>query len=93
MGFTGALAEIQMHASTYPSCEDFQRHGSGAVVWRQDQIVASASSFLSWEKQLEMDVVTAKEYRRRGLEIACASAMLLDCRERGLDVTPVCYTG
>ncbi len=75
-----------MHASTYPSYEDFQRLGSGAVVWHQDQIVASASSFLSWEKQLEMDVVAAKEHRRRGLGIACASAMLLDCRARGLDV-------
>ena len=75
-----------MHASTYPSYEDFQREASGAVVWYQDRIVSSASSFLSWEKQLELDVVTAKEHRRKGLAIACASAMLLDCRTRGLGV-------
>lgn len=75
-----------MHASTYSSYEDFQRNASGAVVWYHGQIVSSASSFLSWEKQLELDIVTAKEHRRKGLGIACASAMLLDCRARGLDV-------
>lgn len=75
-----------MHASTYSSYEDFQRNASGAVVWYQGQIVSSASSFLSWENQLELDIVTAKEHRRKGLGIACASAMLLDCKARGLDV-------
>ncbi|WP_417299082.1 GNAT family N-acetyltransferase [Eisenbergiella porci] len=75
-----------MHASTYSSYKDFQRNASGAVVWYQGQIVSSASSFLSWENQLELDIVTAKEHRRKGLGIACASAMLLDCKARGLDV-------
>lgn len=86
-GICGGISRAPfMHASTYPSYEDFQREASGAVVWYQDRIVSSASSFLSWGKQLELDVVTVKEHRRKGLAIACASAMLLDCRTRGLGV-------
>ena len=41
---------------------------------------------ICWEKQLELDVVTAKEHRRKGLAIACASVLLLNCRTRGLSV-------
>lgn len=74
------------HGANYPSYEAFQADGSGAVVRRDGEIVASASSFLSLDGEVELDVSTAEEYRGMGLATACAVAMLRDCAARGITV-------
>ena len=53
---------------------------------RDGEIVASASSFLSLDGEVELDVSTAEEYRGMGLATACAVAMLRDCAARGITV-------
>ena len=74
------------HGANYPSYGAFKAGGSGAVIWRDGEIVASASSFLSLDGEVELDVSTAQEYRGMGLATACAAAMLRDCMVRGITV-------
>lgn len=70
----------------YGSYEAFSRLGSGAVVWRGDSIVASASSHLTFENEVELDITTDAGHRRKGLADHCVGAMLNDCAARGLTV-------
>ena len=74
------------HGANYPSYEAFREAGSGAVIRKEGEIVASASSFLSLDGEVELDVSTAEGYRGQGLATACAAAMLRDCMARGIIV-------
>ena len=74
------------HGENYPSYAAFQEHGAGAVVWYNGKIVASASSFLSLNNEVELDVSTEEAYRGKGLASQCISLMLQDCARRGITV-------
>ena len=74
------------HGTNYPSWDAFREEGSGAVAYHGGEIVASASSFLSLEGEVELDVSTKEEHRGRNLAAACVAHMLRDCMERGLTV-------
>ena len=74
------------HGANYASYGDFAREGSGAVAWRDGEIVAAASSFLSLDGEAELDVSTKPEHRNRGLAAACVEMMLRDCMARGITV-------
>lgn len=72
------------HGVNYKNFEDFRQTGAGAVIWHQDDIVASASSFLTYHNEVELDISTLPEYRRKGLGIACAAKMILACKEKNI---------
>ena len=72
------------HGRNYASWEAFRTEGSGAVVYDHGKIVASASSFLSLDGEVELDVSTEEAYRGKGLASACVARMLRDCTERGI---------
>ena len=55
-------------------------------MWHGDRIVASASSHLTFENEVELDVTTDAEHRRKGLADHCVAAMMNDCAARGLTV-------
>lgn len=74
------------HGKNYLSYEAFRAEGAGAVAYRGSEIVAAASSFLSLEGEVELDVFTAEEHRGKGLAAACIAMMLQDCEERGITV-------
>ena len=74
------------HETNYASWAAFQAEGSGAVVYRGERIVASASSFLSLDGEVELDISTEESCRGKGLAAACAARMLQDCMERGIIV-------
>lgn len=74
------------HGANYPSYASFRAQGSGAVVWHGDAIVASASSFLSLDGEVELDVSTRVEFRGLGLAGACTGLMLRDCMAQGIAV-------
>lgn len=74
------------HGAHYDGADDFARRGSGAVVRYGQEIVASASSFLTYEGHVELDVSTSPEHRRKGLADHCVAAMMDDCAARGLTV-------
>ena len=74
------------HGENYPSWVAFEDEGSGAVVYKGTEIVASASSFLSLNGELELDVSTNEEHRGKKLASACISCMLKNCMKRGYTV-------
>ena len=74
------------HGENYSSYSQFSAEGAGAVVWKNGEIVASASSFLSLKGELELDVSTKEEHRGLGLATACVSKMLEQCMTKGFTV-------
>lgn len=74
------------HGANYPSWEAFRAEGSGAAAFLDGEIVASASSFLSLDGEVELDVSTKEEHRGKSLAAACTARMLRDCAERGITV-------
>ena len=74
------------HGENYPSWAAFQAEGSGAVVYHGGEIVSAASSFLSLDGEIELDVFTKESHRGKKLAAACISRMLQDCMERGITV-------
>ncbi len=74
------------HGKNYPCWEAFQAEGSGAVIYHGREIAAAASSFLSLDGEIELDVSTEESHRGKGLATACIARMLQDCMERGIIV-------
>ena len=72
------------HGQNYKNAEDFATNGAGAVIWHNGKIVSSATSFISFENEVEHDFSTLEDYRRKGLANHCISEMLKDCENRGL---------
>ena len=72
--------------SNYKSYQDFRLNGSGYVVWYNNKIVSSASSFLTLGNDVELNLYTLPEHRRKGLGIACSAAMLSDCVEKHINM-------
>ena len=70
----------------YSSYKQFAAEGAGAVVWENGEIVASASSFLNLNGELELDVSTKEDHRGLGLATACLSKMLEQCMAKGFTV-------
>lgn len=70
----------------FPCWEAFQAEGSGTVMYYGGEIVAAASSFLSLNEEIELDVSTEESHRGKGLATACVARMLKDCMERGIMV-------
>ena len=74
------------HGANYSGWAAFRAEGSGAVIYHDGEIVAAASSFLSLNGEVEMDISTKETHRRKNLATACAARMLEDCMERGITV-------
>ncbi len=74
------------HGQNYKSAEDFAANGAGVVIYHDGKIVSSASSFISFENEVELDFSTLEDYRRKGLANHCISEMLKNCENRGLMV-------
>lgn len=70
--------------SQYKDWEDYQKRGLGAVILHNGEIVAGASSYTSYREGIEVQIVTRKDYRRRGLALASGAKLILAALERGL---------
>lgn len=62
---------------------DYARRGIGYVVMHEGNPVSGASSFSVYDGGIEIEIDTREEYRRKGLALACASALILDCLAQG----------
>ncbi len=74
------------HGKQYSCFAAFQAEGSGAVIFHGGEIAAAASSFLSLNGEVEMDISTKETHRGKNLATACAARTLRDCMERGITV-------
>ena len=67
------------HGRGYRDHQDFTDRGAGAAVLYDGQVVSAASSFLTYEGHVELDVFTEPEHRGRGLAGHCVFEMLRQC--------------
>lgn len=70
--------------SFFSSIEEFMEHGIGFVIIKDNQIVAGASSYTFHEGCIEVTIGTHVQYRRKGLALACASRLILECLNRNI---------
>ncbi len=87
-GMDEAVFELHpfSHGMNYSCWDTFQAEGSGAVIHHNGEAVAAASSFLSLNGEVEMDISVKEAHRRKNLATACVARMLRDCMERGITV-------
>jgi GNAT superfamily N-acetyltransferase len=70
--------------SQFATYEDYKARGIGVMALDGDVPVAGASSYTVYDKGIEIQVDTRRDYRRQGLATACAAKLILACLERGL---------
>lgn len=68
----------------YPTYTAFCKGGIGVVCMYNGQIAAGASSYSHYDKGIEIEIITHKAHRRKGLAYACGAALILECMARGL---------
>lgn len=68
----------------FPTYEDFAKRGLGFAVMCGDEWVAGASSYSMYREGIEIEIDTKEEHRRKGLALAVAARLILECTERGL---------
>lgn len=68
----------------FGSYENYRDHGLGMAVLHEGELVAGASSYAYCRGGIEIQIDTREDYRRRGLACACASALILECLDRGI---------
>ena len=74
------------HGRNYADFREFKRLGSGFVILFKGKVVAAASSFLTLQQEVELDVSTDPAHRRRGLADHCVKEMMADCTARDLRI-------
>jgi predicted GNAT family acetyltransferase len=58
------------------------RCGFGFAVIHHGQLVSGASSMTVYNGGIEIKVATDENYRRKGLALPCAAALVLECLNR-----------
>ncbi|MBO4478214.1 MAG: GNAT family N-acetyltransferase [Lachnospiraceae bacterium] len=70
----------------YSDYQEFADQATGAVVLFDGQVVAASSSFISFDRHLELDVFTEPEHRGKGLADHCVYEMIRQSHSRGWTV-------
>ena len=68
--------------SNFSSLEGFMKYGIGYVIAYKGEIISAASSYSYCEGYIDITIGTKKEYRQKGLALACASKLILECLEK-----------
>lgn len=64
--------------------DDFLARGFGVAALQGGQLVSGASSYCIYDGGIEIEIDTAREYRKRGLALACGARLILEALDRGL---------
>lgn len=70
--------------SQYPDYTIYEKLGLGIAALYDGKVVAGASSYCTYRSDIEIEIDTHPNYRRKGLATACGAALILECLERGL---------
>ena len=86
--FTPAIFEAHPfgHGENYADFGEFSEKGAGAAVLYNGQVVAAASSFLTFEDQVELDLCTDPGHRKRGLADHCTAEVMRQCSRKKLTI-------
>lgn len=68
----------------FPDYPAFEKSGIGFAVIHKERIVCGASSYSVYNGGIEIEIDTHEDHRRKGLALACASALILACLDKGL---------
>ncbi|MGL5615045.1 MAG: GNAT family N-acetyltransferase [Sarcina sp.] len=68
----------------FNSMEDYLKRGRGYYLLKDGEVISGASSYSIYNDGIEIEIDTAREYRRKGLATIVASALIVDCLENGL---------
>ncbi len=79
-----AQAWARDFCANFSSWEEYAAHGLGVVALHEEELAAGASSYTWYKGGIEIEIDTKEEFRRRGLALCCASALILRCLERNL---------
>ena len=69
--------------SQFDSIDDFINRGVGYAILNEGQVVSAATSFSLYDDGIEIEVASHPNHRRKGLAAIIASALILDCLDRG----------
>ena len=69
--------------SQFDSIDDFINRGIGYAILHEGKVVSAATSFSIYDEGIEIEVASHSDHRRKGLATIVASALILDCIERG----------
>ncbi len=69
----------------FPDYGSYEEHGIGVMALLGDTPVSGASSYAYYDDGIEIEIDTRSDYRRRGCALACASMLILECLDRGLN--------
>lgn len=70
--------------SFYSSLEEFSKNGIGYIIMHNGEIISGASSYSYCKGTIDITIGTKEEYRQRGLALACASKVILDCLDKNI---------
>lgn len=70
--------------SQFESKEDFLKRGCGYCILHDGQVICGATSYSIYDNGIEIEIDTHVDYRRRGLATVVASAIIIDCLDRGI---------
>lgn len=69
--------------SQFESIDDFIDRGIGYAILHDGKIVSAATSFSIYDEGIEIEIATNSDYRKKGLATIVASALILDCLDKG----------
>lgn len=69
--------------SQFDSIDDFINRGVGYAILYEGKVVSAATSFSIYNGGIEIEIATNSQYRRKGLATIIASALILDCLDKG----------
>lgn len=70
--------------SVFKNYEEYKENGVGIAVLFGKTVVAGASSYTRYRDGIEIEIDTETSHQRKGLALACGSALILKCLEYGL---------
>ena len=70
--------------SNYSSLGEFLKSGIGYVIIHDGEIISGASSYSYCKGSIDITIGTKEKYRQRGLALACASKVILDCLDKNI---------
>jgi hypothetical protein len=73
------------HLTNFDSPQDFIERGFGFCILKGEELVCVASTFLVFNKGIEIQIDTRKDHRGKGLATVAAAALILHSLDKGLD--------
>jgi len=68
----------------YESAKDYAEKGLGYCIFKGDELVSGASSCISCNDGIEIQIDTKENFQRKGLATVCAAKLVLECMERNI---------